>query len=459
MHIYNGLEPSEIDELHNGTWQLDCPQMELRKNAINDQHAYVGPGYIRYRPERQFDFKLYSDETPRLRTESFSRHSNAGKIIPDEELYQLVATDLKGRKWKSKNIFPDTREEGQNTGVILGSLHEIQHTSNSSLYANRDVLQMKFFQTLEIPYNTMSESSSSIPGWEQTQSKTMNVAQFQSCGYAFVITYDNNVVTLEAQSQTNKLVSNLDKRSVEALQFVLAHPLDWSIFQKCEKGVITIRIKTSQIDKVKYRMGLPIRFAYADPKGRVWKLYDKYLAHIVSDTKKDRWHSLSSEVNKVIQASAASHEAQALTVSVAVEGVLRTEFSNFAAPQKEEINRLDSARDIIEKSTIDDSLKKRIRSSMSSWHRASATDKLWKLVQTGAIEEKECKTWKKLRPSAVHSDQSSMSDFQTLLDLIDTVTVLFYKLIFQAIGYEGKYTDYSTRGCPLKDYPNTNNGK
>ena len=42
---------------------------------------------------------------------------------------------------------------------------------------------------------------------------------------------------------------------------------------------------------------------------------------------------------------------------------------------------------------------------------------------------------------------------QTALDMVNKTIVLMYKIIFQVIGYEGKFTDYGTVGYPLKDYP------
>ncbi len=41
---------------------------------------------------------------------------------------------------------------------------------------------------------------------------------------------------------------------------------------------------------------------------------------------------------------------------------------------------------------------------------------------------------------------------QEFLELSNKVLILFYHLIFFAIGYQGKYTDYSTIGWPVKDY-------
>jgi len=261
------------------------------------------------------------------------------------------------------------------------------------------------------------------------------------------------VVNLHAYTDFRKLPDNLEIRAVEALQFVLGRPVVWAILQKHQGDVETIRIRQTPIGRTDWRIGPPIGFRTTDPSGRVWKLYDKYLTHILDYAESDKYHPLSDFVYRVIQASAASIEAQALTVAVTVEGVLRTEFPELVALSEKELEELDKTQQIINESALNNRLKKRITGTIGGWKNPSTTDKLSSLIDLGVIENTEYDAWKKLRHPFAHAAPPNLRDFQEFVDLCHIVTVLFYKLIFHAIGYEGKHTDYSSHDWPLRDYP------
>ena len=87
------------------------------------------------------------------------------------------------------------------------------------------------------------------------------------------------------------------------------------------------------------------------------------------------------------------------------------------------------------------------RTDLSLWSRLA--------ISTAYID-----AWSKLRNKHVHPTNRDLQDMtnateynQTALDMVNKTIVLMYKIIFQVIGYEGKFTDYGTVGYPLKDYP------
>jgi len=54
------LRAAEIEELRNGTWELDCPIMVLRKSATGGADVYEGGGYVKRTSDGDLQFKLYS---------------------------------------------------------------------------------------------------------------------------------------------------------------------------------------------------------------------------------------------------------------------------------------------------------------------------------------------------------------------------------------------------------------
>jgi hypothetical protein len=75
------------------------------------------------------------------------------------------------------------------------------------------------------------------------------------------------------------------------------------------------------------------------------------------------------------------------------------------------------------------------------------------LVQIGTITQSQRGAWQKLRNISAHSYQTSRLQNPEFSQLLQQNEVLFYHLIFRAIGYKGPYMDFSERGWPIREYP------
>lgn len=450
------IKEKELEELKNGTWQLDCPNMKLSKKADSSEDVYFGGGYIRRKEDGELSFKLYSERNVELSNFFGTRSVKSGELIPPEEYYELVVTDSTGREWESKNILASTGGfAGGKGSVTSGLLEELKHTSKENMRSGskKSGLSIRFFEEFDIPANVSTTVETSVGKRQTGMTSSMNVAKFRSCGYDFEISRGDDMVGLRVLSNSRKLPEQLEVRVVEALEFVLGRLLEWAVLEKFEDGLETFRIKRGRLSASKWRIGPPLRFIKTDPSGVVWNLYDKYLGHILSYDQIDKYHPLSVFVRRTIQGSAGSIETESLEIGVSVEGIVHTEFANVGILSEVETKELEDALRIIEKSEIAEGLKKRITGAINSWQETSATDRLLWLIESGVIARVEYEAWKKLRHPSSHGRLPNLRDFQEFVDLCHTATVLLYKLIFHAIGYEGKYTDYSTRGWPEKDYP------
>ena len=72
-----------------------------------------------------------------------------------------------------------------------------------------------------------------------------------------------------------------------------------------------------------------------------------------------------------------------------------------------------------------------------------------------AITQEQRGAWSRLRNKLAHGEGLGSASLQEFLELSNMVLILFYHLVFFATGYQGKYTDYSTIGWPVKDYKAT----
>jgi hypothetical protein len=312
---------------------------------------------------------------------------------------------------------------------------------------------MKFFEKLEIPWDVETETSTTVAGELRTKSRFLNVAQFESCGCHFEISAENGLTNLLAHTDPPKLPNNLEIRAVEALRFVLAQPLEWAVLQTRENDVETVRIGRGRVAKTKGLLGRPLDDRTGQFKGHTWKLFDKYLTHVLRYERADAYHPLSTRVRHVIGASEGSIDAHSLTLAVAVEGVLGAEFPHVAPLSKEDLGELDKALRVINESDLRETTKERISGAIRGWKEGpSAKAKLLSLIDSGVIEKREYDAWRELRNPVAHGRLPDSEDLEQRVHLCHATTTLFYKLIFQAIGYEGKYTDYGTLGWPLEHF-------
>lgn len=448
------LKITEIEELKNGTWELDCPKMTLCKNSKKDVDVYKGGGYIRREPDGGLRFKLYSERQLDI-ARVLNTPGISGKLIDDQEYYELSATDAKGRIWKSDHILPEPSGCAGETGVVVyGKLWSLAYTSQNRVASSHkhNSLNIIFFHNFKVPCNTGTKTSVTIGGKIRKQNSSLDTAQFNSCGCEFEIKNENEMVALNVFSK-NTLPPNLEIRAVESLQFVMGIPLEWVVMQKTENNVETIYINRVSTNQKKAKIGPPINPKDLRNTTFVWKLYDKYLNYIIKYEEKHKYHPISVFVAKVLRGSEGSIDPMMLTLGIAIEGVLRKAYPELTKLPQQEYEELKKAQQIIEESSLNEKFKSRLRGVMDSWANRSAADMLHSLVELGVINREEVNAWKEIRNPTAHAALPDSSDLQKLIDLCHTVTVLFYKLIFHAIGYQGKYTNYGLYGWLLDDYP------
>lgn len=150
-------------------------------------------------------------------------------------------------------------------------------------------------------------------------------------------------------------------------------------------------------------------------------------------------------------------DAHALTLAVAIESIVSSEFTHLGQLTKSEKDAIQKALEYIESWDDDTGIKVRIIKSVESFSNPNVGDKMKALMKAGAITKKQWDAWKNLRNKSAHSYQAHNSKNSKFVKSIFQINVLFYHLIFYAIGYEGPYMDVSEIGFPIKQYPSCGN--
>jgi hypothetical protein len=291
-----------------------------------------------------------------------------------------------------------------------------------------------------------------VSGERRSKSVELNVAKFQASGFDFEIEKEKGWLIVNVVSESQPIDDAVITRFTEALQFVLGRTLNWSVLELFQQQTQKTRVRpSSENDKNHSRIQSPISFQSCDTAISVWTLFGKYLDHVILYPEKS-WHPLFRLIHSVIESGNASLEAEGITLSVSIEGLLKKEFSALAIPDEAYKDQVDNARDLIEKSELSDQIKARLKGSMGTMLSPRATDRLFVLKEKGLIDAKLVDAWNSLRNSSVHSDSPESIDIQVYLNRCNSVLVLFYHLVFLTIGYTGDYNDYGSYNYPLKKF-------
>jgi len=446
------LTSDEIDQIRAGRWEIDCSEITLTGRGGSVE--YQGPGSLRQMPTGRLAFKLYGNVSG---SKLFAFGSGAaGEIIPESEYYGLHAIDVTGRVWNSGHFL--VHERGTVDGsrsVFSGELWQLVHRYEFRGSAPETVV-LRCFQDLEIPLNSATITPTSVAGVQAVEAFNTNASRFSACGMQFILTRDVAGLVVTITTAAAPLPPHIETRFEEALQFVLAHPVLWTIIEKSAGRNGSVEIRSLPQPEVRPpRAQPPISFRHVWAPDEVWQMCACYLAHVLPyepPEGKVWYHPLSDLVHAVIEASRASIDAEALELSVAVEGILNQEFPAIGSPTAEMEVELDRARALIAQSELSQEVKTRIDGAVQAMKQARAKDRLRELVNLGAVAREQVKAWERLRNPSSHAVRAHERDLQDVVNLCGQVLVLFYNLIFWRIGYRGHYTDYGTKGWPTRQY-------
>lgn len=432
-----------VDQLRVGTFELDCLEMAIQQRDSDRAPIIKGSGQISIRADGVLGFKLYADGglPRRLRLQ-------AGDLVPHSQMYRLRATDLEGREWCCQFVSPDETGTRNGRSLLVGAIWELEHSLERG-GVPADYLELYVLGDVKVPTNAYTETKTKAPDGESTSS-LLDCAVFEGTHCRFDFRQAGGLLKIGVTG--NQLPEHADLRVVEAMQFMLASPMRWSLLHREGRKGQTIRIRLRPPEATGVRMRQPIQFLGSrDLTGNMWPLFERYY-EFASAEPSENWHPVSVHLYNACQASAASIDTQRLALGVAVEGIAAVAFPQATTALPEEA--LKSVTDHLRAWTglpdweQRDSFLERLNGLFGLLRKTSARDRLRWLAVRGVVTNDDIKAWTKLRNSAAHPERPDAGVTQEALALIEHVTTVMYKLVFAAIGYKGAYTDYSIRGWP-----------
>jgi hypothetical protein len=443
-------------------FDLHCHSMILA-TGDKDMPKFRGPGAIRIGSRGNLQFTIYADS---LETYPLRYGTKSGELIPDDPIYRLTAIDQNETEWIS-DVVPNVQiqpTKGLKKAVVTGDLIDIHcrepmYPDGLSAIPIQSDLTLYVFDSIDIPLNTSTETQIKVNGeLVRGSGAELNIAKVEVDDHKFSFTHHDDLLEIQASAPT--LAAALDKRIIESLQFILARPIWWTILHE-ESGDTTFsRIRSAPRHATTKNYLPPIdSVAYFDQTNCVWKLYAKYF-ECIRDSDQQGWHPLSRFVYSAIEARIAGFDTYRLALGVAIEGILKTAFENVFTPSRKHLDAVEGVVEHLkdwrcqfeweEESTS--RFRKRIMGAIAPLRNARPLDQLKSLADLRVVAEDELRAWKSLRNKTAHADQPDGMPSQKELKEVLKVTTMMHKLVFQAIGYSGKYNDYGKPGFPLQHF-------
>jgi len=457
------LTKDEIDNIKHSSWEIDCPRMILKSCASENPATYYGPGKISRSVEGYLEFKIYSNRERNTQKWTFNSSVKSGELIPDNEFYELTATDSLAREWHASRFLPSFYRTATGKTIADGKLFEVFSSGKypDTINIKGCNLQLWVFDNLKIPCNAITKQWKSVArGRQRTKSGTLNAWKFRCIKTNFLLVKEaDDLLTIQASNEEREFPEYFDNRVMEALQFLLGRPVHWSVMKKRTGKNLKVVVRSNRLKPIKGRFQPPLPpQLITNPKtGKLTAnfhrtLFERFLKHTLYHEKLR--HPLWGKLNAIFEASSASFiDAEALTLTVVIESVLASEFTELGSPSKEEEAAIREAFDYMKGWDGHEKTKNRVMGLVSNLHQPRALDRMRKLEKIGAITEDQYRAWHKLRNPSTHSYQDANIPTAEHIQLLQECEVLFYHLIFHAIGYKGPCTDFSVPGWPLKKYP------
>ena len=442
------LSPEENRAIRSGTLSLDCIQMVLERRG--GESTYRGAGLIRQDGTGVLEFTLYDPEYKTDADDMFRAFLRpSGGWVPDDDLYDLRATDLQGRIWSAERIYPDENARVGEPGVFVrGRIRSL--TARFSEPSRGHSYSLFIPGDIRIPTNAVTETHTLAAGRTSRQKKR-NLWLPVGAPYDFVFSQTDRGLEIRVYAKTGKFSDGFDTRLEEALWFLTARPVLWLTLREVKKGMGRLCIRPVETDPLRPRVGPPLHPSHDTSCEDSSGLLMLYLSHVQYFIE-EYFHPLSVAIRNVLRASAATIHDEALALSVSVETILRLYFETEGEPDENTKLQVKGALKHMKKWDGEHDVKHRISTAIGQIKGTNPRSALRKLVDNGVVKVEHRDAWERLRHPAAHGWVTDI-DIHDLEPLCDRVFQLMAILIFVIIDYEGEMTDYCSHDVSSVHFP------
>ncbi len=438
------LNNDTINKLISSKFEIDCIDISLIQQIKENPITYNGSGTIYQDENGVLNLKLLAKGTniEKKLSHIFKPHVQ-GRIIGDEDYFFLRATDMSGNEWCAEDICADVSfpAAGQ---MIKAKLREIKNITEADIRirSGKTCLFIVAPGVYEIPCNKKEDLENG--GWR------LNKSLFSFNQIDFEFKKLDSYLTIKASTETNALPKQSEIRILEALSIVHGQIVRPMIIDHSHGGVRTLRIKSVKDTLSNTQLSCPIEHSLPPDLETFASFLEKYLYSI-----EDPYSELFGFWYKINRAWQGGITNASLSLTVAIEGIVKAYFEKYGSPDREILCQIREAKQLIKYSELGEKIKQRVLSSIGGLKNTSPKGALYQMSDKGLFPKSFADEWGSLRNKSVHPHQIDRDEKikQVNINKNYTCLALFYCLLFKVIGYEGNFIDYSQEGHPEKRFP------
>ncbi|HGM5860425.1 hypothetical protein I5R11_17635 [Serratia marcescens] len=357
-----------------------------------------------------------------------------GKVIDDCYYFEMKCIDFEYNTWLSNHLNPFAGAKHYDEGLVID--------------ANLSMIKTTFIGNENLNYTRFIISPGKVNFPSNGFTKVNNRNDF------IVSTIELDDVKLELKSYDDYLIvlfsskmtfeKEISVKVMQALNIVSGNKLHETIYQEDFNGKVHTVIRSGMLDNKGIILNQPIKttgpYQFDDFSGFI-RCYVNFFSG-KNDNFFNYWW-------KIYKSWAGSIENSALSLTVSIEGVLNEYFKSYMVTEEDFIDEAKKTKIIIEDLLIDERIKSRLVQNLNGAGRGTPKNALYKLVTKGVISKDLADCWVKLRSKSAHAVEiNGNAREQYIYDYMKCLE-LFYKLLFEVVGYKGKYISFSQPGWPL----------
>ena len=445
--MLNSEEEALSQAAFDGKLEFLCTRMQLLEFADDERCWLEGTGVIRTDERGRLSFRMVpkfdADEQPTFRPDV-----QLGEFYKDSDYVVLVAVDERGREWRSNKFVPRI----SNLSLAFGNwtmdeqLRDITHTSEWS--TNSDGLCRIFIpRPRSLPFDKSTSTTVSV-GNEKMNEKSsadhhIHVIGTKTVEFREIADGQWLLVSAEHEHEIEQSWPNL---LCNALAFAVARPVRPNLIVTEAPGRKEVKLMSGPFLNLYSHLLLPLWNPHADYS--IWEIVQLMAEWAAANA--SIAEALFSELHGIRNGATGSLSTASLTLTVGIEAIadliLADEADSAAiellAKQKAELQKL------IKEWNFDRKFKDRVLGANGKiTNKPSPTSSVMAFAKARSLPEKFVSDWRLLRNDVAHG--KSASDELKMYRLYCTATELFYRLLFDAIGFKGEMRRMSYDIWPL----------
>lgn len=435
--------PTEIEAILSNKYSKDFFDISFTQNKDENPKQYRGPGTIYQNEKGEIRVKIFHSSTSELNYRlSLLIENNditPGKLIPKDRYYTLTIHDHH-RTLIAESVYIENSLHISDSGVIIDAkINKITVTENRNIINNDQNFAIAYvFGRYSLPANKekIKKYSSSISITALDINKTKYEIEEEE-------NYIKIYVILESESNPSEKIQIF----LEALSISLGKHLVPALLISGNEDTLTTSIYSQRNKSMHLKLEQPLPSFMIHQSESLNEFICKY-----SNTIPEPFSIIYRYWYRVFSSSGDDIENQALTITTAVEGLLKELYNELGLPDKEFSKYIEDSKNIIASSSlkIHERALSRIKSSLNNALLFSPKQALTSLQNLSIIEKRHLVIWSKIRNKSHHAEimGEGIYKIEKYYHEILTCLELFYILIFYHINYNGKFTRYSLNGWP-----------